>query len=236
MFKKGQHPHLGAIDDFFLFQKKRVRAGTSRVHHGGHARLQRDVRRDPVRRQVGTAFGGEPVERRAAMADVDVNIDEPGGDVEPGGVHHLSRLAGGNVFFDGGDFVFHHRHVHDCVHVVRGINHMAALQQQVITGRLGESVGRHTENCNERYYDSESLSPFPHVGAFLAFPLRPPCPLWSTSMNHGGHRGTEVRILFARPQPQSVLTFLCVLCSSVVNPSMKPRRTRRSGKNSLTRL
>ena len=135
--QKGQHPHLGAIDDFFLFQKKRVGSRTSRVHHGGHAGLQRDVRGDPVRGQVGTALRGKPVERRAAVADVDVNIDEPGGDVEPGGVHHLSRLAGGNIFFDGGDFVFYHRHVHHSIHIVRGINHVAALQQQIVTGRLG---------------------------------------------------------------------------------------------------
>ena len=55
---------------------------------------------------MGAALGSEPVERRAAMADVDVNIDEPGSDVEPGSVHHLARLTGGNVFFDRGDLVF----------------------------------------------------------------------------------------------------------------------------------
>ena len=81
----------------------------------------------PYGRQVSTALRGEPVKRRTAMADVNVNIDEARRYVEPGGVHHLARLTGGNVFLDGGNFVFRYRHVHHPVHVVRGINHMAAL-------------------------------------------------------------------------------------------------------------
>ena len=137
MFKKGQHPHLGAIDDLLFFQKKRFRARTPCVHHRGHARLQRDVRGDPVWRCVDAAFRSKPVERRASMADMDVNINKTGSDIEPGSVHHLPRLTGGNVFFDRGNSVFRHRDVHHRVHVVGGINHMAALQQQVVAGRLG---------------------------------------------------------------------------------------------------
>ena len=135
--QKGEHPHLGAINHLFLLQKKRVRSRTACIHHRGHTRLQSDVRGNSVRHGMCATFGSEPVERRATMADMNMNINQPGSNVKPRSVHHLPGLTGGNIFFYRGNFAFRHCHVHHCVYVVRGVNHVAALQQQIVARRLG---------------------------------------------------------------------------------------------------
>jgi len=85
---------------------------------------------------MGTGFGCEPVERGSPVPDVEVNIDKARRDVEAGNVHHFPSRPSGNIFFDRRDFAFGDCHVHGSVEVVRGIDNVAALKQQVITWRL----------------------------------------------------------------------------------------------------
>ena len=67
---------------------------------------------------------------------MEMNINQTGRDVQTGSIDNFSRLTGGNIFFHGRDLVLGNRDVHDSVQIVGGIDYVAALQQQVVTGRL----------------------------------------------------------------------------------------------------
>ena len=70
------------------------------------------------------------------MADVEMDINQTRRDVQAGSIDNFPRLTGGNIFFHGRDLVLGDRNIHHSVQIARGINYVAAFQQQVITGRL----------------------------------------------------------------------------------------------------
>ncbi len=101
--QESQHANFGLIDDLFFFLKKRFGAGAARIHKGRNSGLQREVGRNSQRLEVCASVGGEPVERRASVPDVSVDVDEAGRDIQARNIHYLPRLAGGNIFFDRSD-------------------------------------------------------------------------------------------------------------------------------------
>jgi hypothetical protein len=62
------------------------------------------------------------------MANVIVNIDQSGRDVEVRDIHDLSGLVRRNIFFDGSDFALENRDVSYFIDVIRGVNDMTAFQ------------------------------------------------------------------------------------------------------------
>jgi len=58
--------------------------------------------------------------------------DEPGRDVQPGGVDDLSASGGGNIRRHPRNARAADGDIHDAVDVVRRIDHMAALDQQIV--------------------------------------------------------------------------------------------------------
>src|ERR1700691_324586 len=98
--QESQNAHLGAIDDFLLLLQEVFAACRTCIDDGGHARLQRHIRRDAKWESVRSGFRSEPVERRSSVADVVVNIDQSRCDQELRNIHNLSRLIGRNIFFD----------------------------------------------------------------------------------------------------------------------------------------
>ena len=131
--QEGQHSYSGAVDDFFLFLKKRLRPGGACIHDGGHAGLQCHISRNSKWQRMCSRVGREPVQRRPAMTDMVVNIDEPGRYIEIRDIHNLPGLIRRNVFLDGSNFALENTDVSYLIDVIRRVNHMAALQQQVVT-------------------------------------------------------------------------------------------------------
>src|SRR5438477_5836123 len=77
----------------------------------------------------------KPVQRRSSETDVVMNIDETGGDIELRDIYNLCSLVFRNVLFDGSDFALEDGNIPYLVNVISRVNHMPALQQQVITRR-----------------------------------------------------------------------------------------------------
>ena len=71
---------------------------------------------------MGARFGIKPIERRAAVGDVHVNVDEAGSDVKAGDIDNFSRFGGGNIFCDGSDFAAGNGNVHHFINVICGID------------------------------------------------------------------------------------------------------------------
>jgi hypothetical protein len=98
---------------------------------------------------VGARFGIKPVERRSAIRDVDVNVDEAGSDIEAGGVDDFSGGRSGNVFIDGGDFAGGNGDVHDAVNVICGVDDVAALEEKIVVRSLRVSDGEEQDRGSE---------------------------------------------------------------------------------------
>ena len=62
-----------------------------------------------------------------------VNINEPGRYVETRDIHNLPGLVSRNVFLDGSDLTLENADISYFIDVIGRVNHMAALQQQVVT-------------------------------------------------------------------------------------------------------
>ena len=86
---------------------------------------------------MSPGFRREPVQRRPAVANVIVDIDEPGGDVKLRDVHDLSGQVSRKVFLHSSDLPCRNCDIADFVDVIRRVDDVTAFQQQVIGGRRG---------------------------------------------------------------------------------------------------
>src|SRR5258705_10469621 len=94
------------------------------------------------------------------MTHMKVNVDEPGRNVELRDIHNFSGLVSWNVFFDSSDFTLEDGDVSHLVNVIGGVNHMAALLQQVIVRGLGKYHDRRSDSdCDRRNYSRAPFHP-----------------------------------------------------------------------------
>ena len=77
--QESQYPYLGVVNDFFFLLKKSLRPGGPCIHNRGHAGLQGNISWDSKRFGVCSTIRCEPVQRRPSVADMKMNVDEPGG-------------------------------------------------------------------------------------------------------------------------------------------------------------
>src|SRR5258708_39055479 len=99
---------------------------------------------------MNAPFRSEPVERRAAVTNVVVNVDQSRRNVKPGYIDHFLRLGRGNVFAHGGDFAAGNRNVEPRVNIVGGIDDMSAFQQKIISWSLRSQLRGAHEECNRK--------------------------------------------------------------------------------------
>src|SRR5260370_27734597 len=101
---------------------------------------------------MSASFRGEPVERRTAVTNVIVNVDQSRRNVKPVYIDHFLCLGRGNIFAQGGDFAAGNRNVEHRVNIVSGIDDMSAFQQKVISWSLRSQLqAAHKEdNRNQR--------------------------------------------------------------------------------------
>jgi hypothetical protein len=97
------------------------------------------------------------------MTHVIVNIDEPGSNVEVGDVHDLSGLVRGNIFFHCSDLALENADIAYFIDVIRRVDDMAALQQQVVACRLGKHYdGKSEGDCDHGNCGGVRLDPVVH--------------------------------------------------------------------------
>ena len=125
--EEGQHSHSGTVDHFFLFLKKGVRAGCARIYDCGDARLQREICRNPQRHRMCSSLRSKPVQRRSAVANVVMNVDQSGSHVELRDVHNFSGLICRNIFFDSRNLPLEYRNVTHLINVIGRINNVPAF-------------------------------------------------------------------------------------------------------------
>lgn len=75
-------------------------------------------------------------ERRAAVPDVVVNVDQPGRDVKTGDIHDLAGLIGGDILSHCCDLAKGNGNIHFCIEPVGRIDDVASLQQQIVARHL----------------------------------------------------------------------------------------------------
>src|SRR5215831_18387561 len=98
---------------------------------------------------MGASFRIKPIERRATISDMEVNVDEAGGNVEAGGVDDFACRGGGDILFDGRDFSARNGDVRHAIDMICGINDMAAFDEQLVAGSLCFGSARRSEHENE---------------------------------------------------------------------------------------
>ncbi len=62
-----------------------------------------------------------------------VDVDQPGSDIEPGDVHRLPGLPRGNALRHSRYLIAADCNVHHPIDAIGGIDHVAALEQQVVS-------------------------------------------------------------------------------------------------------
>lgn len=134
--EKGEDANVGVIDDFEFGLEESAGAGSAGIDDGGDAGLEGEVGEHAEGRFVFARGRLKPVEGSAAVADVVMDIDEPGRDIEAGDVDDFSGGRGGNVFGDGSDFAGGDGDVHHGVDVISGIDDVAALKKEIILDSL----------------------------------------------------------------------------------------------------
>ena len=75
-----------------------------------------------------------------------VDVDQPGSHVQPGDVHHLFGFRRIDLLGDARDAAAFDSHVPDAIDAVLGIDHVPALQQQIITRLRRGSRNEKDEN------------------------------------------------------------------------------------------
>ena len=106
-----------------------VRARRTGVQYGGGA----------FRDAVGIGWDGE---RRNAVINVDVNVDQSRGNDLAARVHDDARIGLRNGGSDRRHFVPRNRNVAHRGERLRGIDHLSALDQQIVLGRGSRCLGR----------------------------------------------------------------------------------------------
>src|SRR3954453_16951338 len=81
-----------------------------------------------------------------------LNINKSGRYIQARDIHNLPGLVSRNVFLDGSDLSLENTNISYFIDVIGRVNHMAALQQQVVARRLGKRSDRISEGdceyCN----------------------------------------------------------------------------------------
>lgn len=116
-----------------LKSSKFRQSGTSRVGD----RRDAGTEREPVGVHAVVACKGAALS--GAGKDVDVNIDQPGDDVEPTDAYGLGGQGGIDTLSDGRDPAILNGDVPHRADPILGVDEMAALQQQLISA-LGEAA------------------------------------------------------------------------------------------------
>ena len=127
-----EHAGLRAVDDSPAQIGKAPPAGGSGIDYGGH--------RGPEGRVIGidAAFGVVHRARGALGEHMNVDIDEPGSNVESGDIDHLPRRGGGYIRRYSSDAIAANGDVADVIDVILWIDNAAAFQQQIVLWRLRE--------------------------------------------------------------------------------------------------
>src|SRR5580765_3338893 len=93
-----------------------------------------------------------------------VNINEPGRYIETRDIHNLPGLVRRNVFLDGSDLTLENADISYFIDVIGRVNHMAALQKQVVARRLGKRNDRRSEgDCEHCNYCGRGIDPVLHI-------------------------------------------------------------------------
>ena len=124
--QKGKDAGGRAIDDALLEILEAAPAGSPGVDNGRHA----GARRDDVR--VHAVVAGVRALLARSRVHVRVNVDDARGDEQPSRVNRLRRIRGIDLRRDRGNPPGRNRDVSNGVHVVARIDHVPALQQQVV--------------------------------------------------------------------------------------------------------
>src|SRR6266496_1961498 len=85
-----------------------------------------------------------------------VNINEPGRYIKLRDIHDLPGLVSRDVFLNGSDLAIENTDISHFVNVIRRVDHVAALQQQVVTSRgLSKHHDRKCEDDGDERNDCQ---------------------------------------------------------------------------------
>src|SRR5438132_1614882 len=123
---ESEHAGLGAIDHKMPEGFEAAPAGTARIGHCRYA----SAKAESVWLYALVASPGAT--RARGEEQVRVDIDEPGGNMEPVNVDHLFGLRGTDVGCDSGNLTAGNCYVHLRVDAVFGIDQVAAFEHDVV--------------------------------------------------------------------------------------------------------
>ena len=141
--EKCQDARLRAVDDPLFEVLEIPPAGAARVGHRRYTHAKREsVRIHTVVARIGIALARPGIR-------VDVHIHQPGRHVETGGVDGLDRVFGIEMRRDGRNLAVPNGDVPNRADPVLGVDYMAPLEQQVVTGLRIHLAGQPQENREE---------------------------------------------------------------------------------------
>ncbi len=114
--KEAEDLGLRSGQDIFGKSGKRFLAGASPVHHRGH----RVFHPGGVRLNANLHY---------AVEDVDMRINEPGGDHLVLSINNLLAFLRGNIFIYGGNLISVYGNVHGAIDILRRVNYSSTLYQ-----------------------------------------------------------------------------------------------------------
>ena len=129
-----------AVDDAGLEIVEGPPARAARVDHGRGARAERE----PVRRHAPRV--------RPTGISVEMDVDQPGRDVQPRHVHGLRCRGRINRWRDRRNLAILDRHVTDGAHPVPCVDHMAALEEEIVSGCAGLADRQPQQQHSESYH------------------------------------------------------------------------------------
>ena len=138
-----------------LKSSKFLRPRTARIDHRGNA----NAKSEAIGRNAEVSGVGVALTR--AGINMNVNVDQPRGDIQAFDIDCLERRVGRNVRRHPRNFAVLDGHVHYAIDVILVIEHVSAAQQQIVDrrGRLSEDA----DHGGERERDTAVEAPLPRA-------------------------------------------------------------------------